>query len=81
MALFDNDFKATREEAWRVKTNIVIIWFDSNMQCCGSGLIVSGSRTTKFDESGSGSSPDLGQYNHQIDFKTSFRGQKNKVWT
>ena len=45
----------------------------SKIQCCGSGLIVSGS--TKFDESGS--SPDPGQYNHQIDFKTSFKSKKN----
>ena len=47
-------------------------------QWCGSELIVAESGSTKFDEyeSGSGSSPDPGQYNHHIDFKTSYKNKK-----
>ena len=51
---------------------------DGRSQACqrharviGSGLIVFGS--TKFDEYGSGSSPDPGQSSHQIDFNLFFR--------
>ena len=45
-------------------------------QWCRSGLIVSRFGTTNFDEYGSGSSPDLGQQNQQIDFKNSLKEKK-----
>ena len=42
----------------------------------GFGAKLSGSATLHSNQSGSGCSPDPGQLNHQIDFKTSFKVKK-----
>ena len=49
---------------------------------CGSGLImmVCGSGSTHFDECGSGSSPNPGNKDHQIDFNPSFKS-RNKIFS